>query len=443
MSSRTGALSRERLLAIIIIILIALLLVRYCRRQPVGPGSVAESGGSGILNDYSLECPNHDHPMALSGVARAEDTTEVIRLAGKTTRIPEFHDCQRLLTSSGHQYGPLVGIWVASNLRERFTRLLVAANSGSASGAVAAAVAVVRAWDGAYRPLGIQKGWNCLYIYPAAAASRLEAKMSPVGNEDACYEPADPGTLPGKTLSVRRYAGDAVAAGLGPTDYPAVGRIDWDPVHKEQFLGLGCGDGWCEVSGTRNYQTSQRYQVGTGASTGLRRAFAVKGWYDEQYLAHMNPAGIPVPADFMGTAVPDPDLGKWQSTGDFRKRWVRAAMVALEKPSAEYQAKMNLRPAQVGGNDPGKTMNLVELCFGSRDECAVPTLPASCIQGGQWWARITPPPASAGAAVEYRCVIRKDHSGLGVEIPATARWSWVKNDEKLWLRCAAGCCTLQ
>jgi hypothetical protein len=36
-----------------------------------------------------------------------------------------------------------------------------------------------------------------------------------------------------------------------------------------------------------------------------------------------------------------------------------------------------------------------------------------------------------------------DHSGPGVpHIPGTARWFWVRRDEKLWMRCAQGCCTI-
>ena len=50
--------------------------------------------------------------------------------------------------------------------------------------------------------------------------------------------------------------------------------------------------------------------------------------------------------------------------------------------------------------------------------------------------------------LEYKCAYRTDHAGVKdlngnpVDIPGTARWKWDEDDEKLWVRCPQGCCTV-
>jgi hypothetical protein len=54
-------------------------------------------------------------------------------------------------------------------------------------------------------------------------------------------------------------------------------------------------------------------------------------------------------------------------------------------------------------------------------------------------------PGPTAAAPKARQVIYRDHTadilaGGGFTIPGDARWRWVKNDERLWVGCDAGCC---
>ena len=77
--------------------------------------------------DWTATCPNH---AAFSIHLTADSVVQVdtVLLAGGTTLIPEFHDCQRLLSPEGG-YGPLAGIWVSEhleNLVDSLARLGVA-----------------------------------------------------------------------------------------------------------------------------------------------------------------------------------------------------------------------------------------------------------------------------------------------------------------------------
>src|SRR5258706_2937712 len=57
------------------------------------------------------DCPDHEGVKAFRG-----DTAiylPALTVAGVTTTIPEFHDCQRLIDSTGVLYGPRVGVFIA------------------------------------------------------------------------------------------------------------------------------------------------------------------------------------------------------------------------------------------------------------------------------------------------------------------------------------------
>jgi hypothetical protein len=45
----------------------------------------------------------------------------------------------------------------------------------------------------------------------------------------------------------------------------------------------------------------------------------------------------------------------------------------------------------------------------------------------------------SGTIAKYYRATRVDHSSINV--PGAARWRWLDDDETVWFRCAAGCCT--
>ena len=297
--------------------------------------------------------------------------------------------------------------------------------------------------------LGIGPNFSCLYLY-FDAAGHLAAKMIPVPDlgtsAAACFGAADPNTAPGQALSVLR------TTGFGPKDYPAVARWDWDPVNQHQYVGIMCGNGWCEIGRQLEHPFTPSRRYGTAELAGRPpKVVGVKGWYDEQYLAVPGGPGQMVPSSARGTVIPDSDLAKRDSAA-FVGRWVRVAHIAIDTVGATagaaeyYKHKFNFDP--VGVNTSLTGMNTLSLCYGTRDDCRVPKPPSGKGCGPdtkppfvwrirRWWSRVD---AAEGGRPMYRCVTRRAHD-KGIDIPATTRWRWLALDETTWDWCPLqGCC---
>jgi hypothetical protein len=416
------------------------------------------------------ECPNHSsYPLAF-----ADGTYDTLPLAGPITAIPEFHDCQRLLEQDGASYGPLAGIWVAQDLAERGGKLgTITVNTPSGGGGMvspgmpfdsspsltppaaagelptsARSFALVYSWDGRYDPLGIKSSWNCLYVY-AAGGGALKASMVSVKKPEQCQEPVpiaalaelESGSSPVATpLDVTAFRDPE----LDPDDYPSVGRWDWDPSRNQQYIGLRCGDAWCEV--TAQAQGSERQSSPAYDASDMNPAgppvFSVKGWYDEQRLAVTRFWGRAKPTSVMGTVVPDQHLGDL-TEGSFTDTWQPVGQVGLSDNLDRYAKDYGFIKAAMPKGASSAPLAKVAICHGdgcfpddgySAPSCGWKDAPE------KWWSRVTSP----GEKPHYRCIKRVDHSSTADKfpIPATARWWWVARDEKTWFRCGTACCTM-
>jgi hypothetical protein len=401
--------------------------------------------------------------------------------AGWTTDIPEFHDCQRLVTKEA-SYGPLVAVFAADALDTIL---------GSAPGDLPAgfprirAVAEVVNVDGAaYEPLGVQPQSNCLFVWPTEHTVILEAKMVPVGSDyKKCRDLTsvdDILRMPGTRLQVVRVRVDGFKI---PSDYPKVARWDWDPESMTQYIGLGCGVYWCEIgqsiamtyaqhSGPTSpaymdgrYEYDARTQISTffptrAAGTSLTaedRIRSIKGWYDQQLLAVYDGNVARVSSAF-GTVFPSASLDTLTSDG-VKGRWARVAYATVadatsDADAAYYAAKSNFFRARRGSSF--KEMTALEVCYGRTKDCVgVPDalaaphrLDRSC--GGywmlvrakkveRWWVRSVKPDGQAA----YFCLTRRGHPAEHAEKvnpPRTARWRWLMLDETEWEECLSGCC---
>jgi Big-like domain-containing protein len=312
-------------------------------------------------------------------------------------------------------------------------------------------VAEIYTYGPGYPPLGIGPNFNCLHLY-FNATGNLSAKMVQVdgAGDNACSSAVDPKVPGGMQLHVIR------TAGLGNGDYPAVARWDWDSVNNQQYIGIKCGAAWCEIgaSGVRPFTVSASHAP---EGTTVPRVLAVKGWYDEQFLA-IKRDGQMVPSGLKGIVIPDPDLAA-KHQADFANGWVPVAYVGLDATSAEpdaakyYKEKFNFDavPAQL----PLTRMNMLSLCYGTRSHCRVPRPifpPAKGCGPDQklpfiWsikrvWVKLE---SASKDKVMYRCVTRRDHladvTAYGILTPATTRWRWLASDETTWDYCdVAGCC---
>jgi hypothetical protein len=375
-------------------------------------------------------CSNHERiwiPTADSGKWRP---VTQLAVPGGATLIPEFHDCQRLVTAGGSEYGPEAGIYAFPGIVSLLDTLrrLELANEPLRAIAAAEILSV-----GNYDQLGIEIGANCLYMF--TVAGRPDAFMRPVGpDEQLCGERLKP--LPPQSgwhhLNVTE---DPVPAGFTEKDFSASARWDWDDRVgvKKQFIGLPCKASWCLIGHVRP-QSWRRYDRPPGHSTRSRRVLVIRGWYDEQRLGVNPTPGSPARlSTTYGTIFPDSLLGDRTETEYRATQWITAAQIKLTSNLPQYKTKFNLDQTPT----TGETYNVVSLCMGDATRCGIPSgAPVSkCAAATDpWYALII----SAAGDTAYRCVTRHVHAGF--DIPGNARWWWTDSDEGIWMRCPQGCC---
>jgi hypothetical protein len=459
----------------------------------MGAGKMLAIGGLSLvlipLWGATLRSPSHES-AALAPAATwdkipnkcpghlGNDSFPQLAVPGRITNIPEYHDCQRFVDYQ--KYDSLYAIFVSSSgqgLMDRLKRLECNASTRLANGAVpqkrasegrisrllqrrdtsvdvmnpsftrsgagnavncraeagsqwnlvAVAAAEILSWGGNYASLGIRPYFNCLFIYDSGA---LKAKMVPVGEDDSmCADVVDPTVLPGTELTVRATS----RAGLLPEDYPPVGRWDTDSRTGRLYVGMICGDRWCEVAPEGTTYSEQRTSNSTDRL--VRRLEEVKGWYDEQRLAEFR-NGVLVPSRVHGRFMPYRDLGQYQTATFAAANWLRAGFVLLSEDHPKYKESLNL--------EAGPRLNRIFLCYGSEAKCIPPNARSQVEKcrdptKKQMYARIQ----SSSNVNAYRCVGWYHHAGgpgTTLHIPGTVRWAWYDTDEGGWMRCPSGCC---
>lgn len=322
---------------------------------------------------------------------------------------------------------------------------------------VGISMAEIYSYEVPYKPLGIEKNFNCLYIYPKSGEpDGLEAKVVPVGLVDSLCTLSKMPSGPGTVLAVSRHS----MSGGKADDYPPVARWDWDSTHSTHYIGIRCGDAWCEVGpkylAPDALVSSVWQKERLGASKAQRHVSEVKGWYDEQRLALPapgSPSSLQV-SSLVGTLKPDPNLGNINGMphdSGFTNRWQPVATVTIrpvrgvfDKAALLYRRKLNLEPGS--GAD---TTNQVSMCFDptasqAPNSCVLASVPKppKCTNEKYdgWWARIE---SAKSHETKYYCVIRRGHEDVampGFTIPGIVRWRWAIKDETIWARCLQGCC---
>ena len=435
--------------------MVAGLVVAGCDRDvEQGSDPSAQTGGVTVAGaQSSAHCPGHDSLRIRVEPGAPEVAFDTLPLVGSLTQVPEYHDCQRFIDSTGGNYGPLVGVFAVStaagfnptpltplpefDMRDEQVTPDPAARSEAVAPPPRHAdgypVGVIVNFDRVpYPPLGIQPGINCLYVFPTRNGPHgLGARMVPVGvGAQRCAQAFDPAMV-GTDLLVysKRMPQDH------PNDYPAVARWDWDQSSATQYVGIRCGPRWCEI-GRRDGFTRSPTHLYPIPDRKERRVFAVKGWHDEQWLARQGIAGLH-PQPFRGTIVPVKNLADFDATTFGSPTWVRVARVAVSPQDPVYETKFHFTAAAMP-----LLMNQIDLCQGRFADCAAsdpgagPVSEPRCPGGANadWWARIT----NTKGQKFFHCVTRRPH--VGVTMPGTARWLWDDNDELIWIECNEGCC---
>ena len=466
-----------------------------------------------LPNGHRPECP-HDpgHPT----------------IAGDYTPVPEYHDCQRLVLNSDNAliYGKPAALFLAQaviegsiqatpltfdgttvqaqtpqrlprgfdfggvSLTTATSRRFVPAGRFALPGSITAAPSdtttftatgvMVIPWvqvvaDEAYPPLGIEKGFNCMYFVTYTGSNSapilLGAKM--VYTNSTTYKDCSLPTfmaLAGTPLNV-------MPNGVGET--PRVTRWDWSDSDKAHVIGVPCPtpaensatDGrlaggttggsptgavslqqewvpnnWCDVGAY-----TSKGSVPHGTDSPQR---AIKGWSDEQYLADPQASG-PVRTDVIGTVFPVAGLDKRTKAVDYDTGFAIVAYVALRAVPGSTSAPSSLEKYTerfgfhaVDPDQPFTSMSKISLCSGPKETCfrdgatAPACTPQSFDPDGkpiaeQWWARTE---GSDPAKTKYFCVTYRKHP-TGFKMPGVVRWRWHPNPgETNWFGCPEGCC---
>lgn len=413
--------------ALVAIVIAAILVLWYQRREH---------------RQVAFGCPEHD-----INLVAFETRITRIPIAPETGEIPEFHDCQRMKV--GEQYGPLIAIWAAQDLKSFFPPLPDGGRDD-----VAYAVAQVldmgngpSAGQGSedYAPLAIRRGFSCVYLWRTVAPDSFAARIvyqSTAAALNACAgrHQLDRTILDGQPLSVQVIRDRRVQAGA----IPPVARWDQDPVGHDQYIGIRCGDAWCEI-GPRDGFTSSQPAIAVPAIAGDVQAVyekdaaypvpdsrwpemqLVKGWYDQQELEVWNASGQLEPSGVIGTIIPNPVLdvigASSAATGPrFYHRWVPSAYIHV---TGDYHGKqLQLKQG----------VSRLYLCKGYFGECQGVTATKS--DADSMWSKLVAP----GGSVTYHSVMYDEHGG-GVIPAGAARWRWLETDGTTWIRCDDGCCT--
>jgi hypothetical protein len=381
-------------------------------------------------------------------VVTRDSIVSQIPLSGPISDVPEYHDCQRFIVDSADTvvYGSLYAIFARNRLHELETRIetfqddsvyplyddSVVAVPGASIYAYGEKYDPGRYDKGFYGQLKIEPGFNCLYF--SKDGDEWQAWMIKKGlNDPHCPEPlVNPPeamelevtrSLPGGTLSGE--------------DIPAAARWDWDAGGGEQYIGIRCGEAWCEVSddGTASAQppiTGLAFAsdvLGSPTAQMLQRVMTIKGWYDAQRLALRGSAGNSAPSNVLGYVIPHPTLFR-QTLAMYGGRWIQVATVLV---TADYRgATVAFKSGQ---------QNDIYLCEGEtcvpdgkRPDCVVPLDNERMM----WMMVVTGPDSS------YHCGVRRTPSSEDAppRVPGTARWRWLAKDETTWKRCDEGCCEL-
>lgn len=345
--------------------------------------------------------------------------------------IPEYNDCQALVVDN--EYGPRVAIFAYDRLSPA---MLTAPDSSDPVGPTTVAVALIVNLETVtpYGPLGIQPGFNCLYIWQdQVQPPRRTGRVVPVKDKDECDIAVDPLTKPGTVLDVQRKR----TVNLTTADYPGVARWGWDPDSSVHYIGIKCGDAWCSAGpagfiGDKNIVPELGWTFADPRPTPIQiaRVFAANGWYDRQHLAIKDANGD---LQVGGEAIvfPHPRLGMTKNVAEFDSleaglpgHWVPAAYVWFPDTSTPYKEKWNFE----------KGWNRISLCSGDPGYCNIPAGEKPNCTTNDWWVRVE---AARTKEIVYRCVLYTNHN---MEVPGTVRWRWDPEDEKLWIRCPQGCC---
>jgi hypothetical protein len=444
------------------------------------------------------ECPHYwtaDHGGPFPGTS--------IPLVGNLTNVPEYHDCQRLVTPA-LKYDSIFAVWVRDSIEDAYRRANEAPIvegpldfgegtalegrsgrrlEGDPSAVIAAdgvrALVVGLIWtQGSYKPLGLTEGWACLVTrWRTKPASTEVDPLSYAGFVVPVAEARDCLTIHPLTAYGAKLAVTVMPRSRND-EVPPVARWDWDPKNKRQYVSMWCPSGWCEYH-RPGYTTSRRWNTTAAPYSGANgMVVRQKGFYDEQMLASPTGDGPALArGPLIGTVFPEPGIAS-RTVDDYKGAWRPVGRVTLSDSSAAYHQKLLYLkdPDAPNGSD-----NVVSLCFKTGAPLPVTPLvsvansPSVPIPGRVQQAGTALPirfnPSSNATTLDcggvgpavvcgsddavgghwYAKITNANNESRvfcvnfrkappGVKVLPVVRWRWIAKDEVLWFPCPGGCC---
>jgi hypothetical protein len=248
-------------------------------------------------------------------------------------------------------------------------------------------------------------------------------------------------------LSVRAELIVTTHPSNGQRMVPPVARWDWDEARREQYIGIACGEAWCDVSKARYPSQGaipppsaltwdQIPRMSAALPSEVDRVTKVKGWYDAQRLALRGANGRPYPSRIWGVVIPHPTLGRQTGT---LLRTLGADSIWVHVATALVTENYNGKVLRLWAGQENK----IYLCDGTAGQCGIPSGLCGPPPSGatRLWTKVTHTDALGRVVPAYRCEAKRIPSSTPPpSVPGTARWRWVWDDETTWKRCDPCCC---
>jgi hypothetical protein len=326
-------------------------------------------------------------------LGRSDEELEGFLVSAPYVAANELHDCQRLVVPGEQtplELGPLTALYVNRDSLEGL-------NTGSGAGVVAE---IINYDTVSYSTLGIQPGLNCLWVEPGASDDgtgwRAAVRQAPDG---ATCATADFDGAPSTALDVHRLQ-------HGGSVYPSTGRWMWDGADsiQSQYIGIRCGDGWCELGPS-----------GFTPTGSIADSSEVPGWFDEQYISY-GPGNSLQVSEIWARLEPTDSIWLTDDPATFdTPRGIHVMTIVFQGGNSTgpgrtaYHNKLGLPP----GLDRHEIRMRTRMVSGTYEwEAKSP---------GSGWTRISRLPYTHG-------------------VTGSVRWLWLYDDEGGWLPCDRGCC---
>ena len=455
----------------------AIAAVVGCRndRKRHGGGDSTRHGATDSTREVdamdTLPCPHY-----FSRFFRFHGVDTALFLAGRQMDVPEYNDCQRLLinTSGGPdpkptqlKFGDLAAIFARAKIdsiyqtegaigdasKKKFFAALIKPNPTTTR-----VTAIAQVWTpGSYAPLGLSAEFDCVVLQwegPVGSTKprNYHAWIVPVTLKESCASPLDLPAASAHYLGAEEL--HAQSNINGADEIPPVARWDWDSHRGEQYIGIACPSGWCELYAEdpqhpHGHKGSPKYQAANGLNIPGKagRVVRQKGWYDEEYLASTTPSKGKMPeldaAGAFAAVFPVPEL-KDRTMNEYPSGvFVPVGWISTKGFSTgyadKYGFKQNMTPPQRAD------VNALFLCFDDGIKTCKVHLKHTCKPtqdpngGPSFYARLgtsRDDPNATDFCVDFI-------STKGTDTPGTVRWRWLDDDQTIWVSCPAGCCQIQ